>query len=744
MRIEGTARTVTAGGTVGYAATGLDGSGRPIVDLTSATTFRITATGPCAGSLCTATRAGSYTVVGTVTIPDGTFRGSTTLRVVPGPIDRLSLIPRSASLVAGRAVTFRASGADAFGNSLGDVTSSTSFTMPAPGRCIGAACTATKAADYTVRGTAFVAGRAITGAATLVVLPGPVDVLAISPPRARAQAGQTANFRAQSVDAYGNPVADLTDQATFTMTAPGSCTGGSCSATQAQAYAVSASVVAGGVPLRGVAVLDVAPGPQARLLLDPPSAVATPGRSITFRAYGSDAYGNQLGEVTGLTTVGIGPDGTCTGRSCSASGVGPHEVTASATLVTGTATAKAKVLVVGTDIVGLRLNPRSAQIRTDQKATFSAVGVDGNGNVVTDLTGYAVFGISPDGQCSASACTARQLGMHSVRGTLATPEGTVTDEVPVELVPKGGVADQAPGEIAAIQVSPKIAQADAGAAITYIATGVDANGTPVADLTDQTTFAMLPDGSCAGPSCVATTPGPHTVTGTFNGVPATAGAKPSGVTVSRSALRTPPRAVAAQILSAEASLDVTAGPGSCLVSTPDLTTLTATTQPVDDGGAAVRVDGIFAARFATCPVVVLFDGKAVQDVTRIRQDGTIVATTTIPQDSSQRTGTAEVIAIDGRAIKQVAYTVPVAAAAGANWLLWLLLALALIAAGIVANSARDRRQRRWVAQHVVVAPVPSQGRVSTSRDPDSGPSLGIRLVPRSEPGTIHISTEEDR
>ena len=198
--------------------------------------------------------------------------------------------------------------------------------------------------------------------------------------------------------------------------------------------------------------------------------------------------------------------GTCTDRSCSASAVGPHEVTASTDLDAGTATAKAKVLVVGTEISALRLNPRSAQIRPDQKATFSAVGVDGDGNVVTDLTGYAGFGISPDGRCTGNACTASQLGMHSVRGSLATPTGTITDKVPVELIPKRGVSDQAPGEIAGIQVSPRIAQADAGAAITYIATGVDTNGNPVADLTDQTTFAMSPDGSCAGPTCVATTP----------------------------------------------------------------------------------------------------------------------------------------------------------------------------------------------------------------------------------------------
>jgi hypothetical protein len=200
--------------------------------------------------------------------------------------------------------------------------------------------------------------------------------------------------------------------------------------------------------------------------------------------------------------------------------------------------------------------------------------------------------------------------------------------------------------------------------------------------------------------------------------------------------------VAATSLTADASLDVRAGPGSCLVSPPDLVDLTAATRPIDGGTASVQVDGRFATRFATCPVVVLVNGRAVQDLTRIGADGAIVAATTISHDPP--TGTAEVTAIDGRSIRQVAFTVPVAAPTSPSWLLWLLLALVLVVAAAVSNAARNRRQRHWVAQHVQVAPRPSQGRVSAGTEPDSGPSLGIRLVPRSDPATIDITTEEDR
>jgi hypothetical protein len=202
--------------------------------------------------------------------------------------------------------------------------------------------------------------------------------------------------------------------------------------------------------------------------------------------------------------------------------------------------------------------------------------------------------------------------------------------------------------------------------------------------------------------------------------------------------------LATPALSGHASLDVRAGPNSCLVSPPDLTDLTAAAGPTDNGATSVRVDGTFDARFATCPVVVLVDGRAVQDFTTIRADGTILAITEIPQEPPRAGGTVEVTAIDGRAIKQVGFTIPTPPPTGPNWLLWLLLALAILVSATVARSARDRRQRRWIAQHVQVAPTPSQPAVSADREPGSGPSLGIRLVPRSDPATIHITTEEDR
>jgi len=189
--------------------------------------------------------------------------------------------------------------------------------------------------------------------------------------------------------------------------------------------------------------------------------------------------------------------------------------------------------------------------------------------------------------------------------------------------------------------------------------------------------------------------------------------------------------------------------------------MTVTTQPSEGGTASVRVDGVFASRFATCPVIVLVDDRAVQDATTIAADGTIVATTMISSDpptgpgtdpgavpgtdpTDPRTGTAQVTAIDGRPIKQVGFTLPSAPVSGPGWFVWLLLALALLVLAAAANSARNRRQRRWVDQHVLITATPVPGSVTAGRQPDSGPSVGIRLVPRSDPARVDIAPEEHR
>lgn len=88
-----------------------------------------------------------------------------TLTVPVGPLSYLMLAPSTATFVAGEAQAFTAGGFDAHGNSLGDLTASTTFAGSTDLTCTADSCTTTKPGTYTVTGTS---GSA-TGTATVTV-----------------------------------------------------------------------------------------------------------------------------------------------------------------------------------------------------------------------------------------------------------------------------------------------------------------------------------------------------------------------------------------------------------------------------------------------------------------------------------------------------------------------------------------------------------------------------------------------
>jgi hypothetical protein len=78
-------------------------------------------------------------------------------------------------------------------------------------------------------------------------------------------------------------------------------------------------------PLRDSAELTVRPGPPAALELTPAAATINAGADQNYAVDVRDAYGNVRAQATSLT---IGPDGTCSGTTCTATQAGPHTVTA--------------------------------------------------------------------------------------------------------------------------------------------------------------------------------------------------------------------------------------------------------------------------------------------------------------------------------------------------------------------------------------------------------------------------------
>jgi hypothetical protein len=88
-----------------------------------------------------------------VTGTDGSLSATASLSVTTGPLASISLSPATATVTSGGSQTYAATGADQYGNSLGDVTGATTFTIAPDGSCTGTGCSATAAGPHTVTGT---------------------------------------------------------------------------------------------------------------------------------------------------------------------------------------------------------------------------------------------------------------------------------------------------------------------------------------------------------------------------------------------------------------------------------------------------------------------------------------------------------------------------------------------------------------------------------------------------------------
>ncbi len=110
----------------------------------------------------------------------------------------------------------------------------------------------------------------------------------------------------------------MTAATTFSIAPDGSCTGNSCTASNAGAHTVTGTDGAA----TGTASLTVTAQTVDHLVLAPASASINAGGSQSYTAEGFDSFNNDLGDFTAATTFSIGPDGSCTGNSCTATVAG--------------------------------------------------------------------------------------------------------------------------------------------------------------------------------------------------------------------------------------------------------------------------------------------------------------------------------------------------------------------------------------------------------------------------------------
>jgi hypothetical protein len=114
--------SVPAGSPVGVTVQGFDEHGTALGNAAASSQLSMTAPGSCSGTSCSATKPGSYTI----TASYGGKTATTSVSVVPGAVDHIVATGPSTVEISTRA-TFSIHAFDAYGNSLGDVTSASSL-----------------------------------------------------------------------------------------------------------------------------------------------------------------------------------------------------------------------------------------------------------------------------------------------------------------------------------------------------------------------------------------------------------------------------------------------------------------------------------------------------------------------------------------------------------------------------------------------------------------------------------------
>lgn len=158
--------STTAGDPVVYTVTGYDqfDNVRPAGATVTATKGATTIA--CPNGVCAPTSVGTWTV----DAANGSITDSTTLEVTAGPLATLVVSPDVTTVTPGTSVTYTATGADTYGNGLGDQTAASTFALRradgfgSAAACPDAVCTPADPGSYRV--TAI--RGAVTGTATLV------------------------------------------------------------------------------------------------------------------------------------------------------------------------------------------------------------------------------------------------------------------------------------------------------------------------------------------------------------------------------------------------------------------------------------------------------------------------------------------------------------------------------------------------------------------------------------------------
>jgi len=512
---------ITAGSTQAYTAEAFDQFNNSLGNVTSTTVFSIGtgAGGSWAANVYTSQNAGNWTVTGTYNI---TFSDTAALNVNAGAINHIVISPDNTTIIATTIQTYTAEAFDASNNSLGDVTSTTVFSIEASagGSWAASVYTSQNAGNWTVTGTY---NTTFLDTATLTVNAGTVDHIVISPDNATITATASQTYTAEAFDVGNNSLGDVTAQTTFTIDL---AAGGSWSAN------IYTSQTSGNWTVTGTysalpaspdtTSLTVAAGPPHHIVISPDNVTITAGSTQAYTAEVFDIGDNSLGDVTAQTAFSVdsAAGGSWSANVYTSQTSGNWTVTGiysgfiDTTALTVTASAPQYIVI----------SPDNVTISAGTSQTYTAEAFDAGNNSLGDVTAQTTFTIdlAAGGSWSANIYTSQTSGTWTVTGTYsALPASPDTTSLTITA-----------GTPHYIVISPDNVTISAGNSQTYTAEVFDIGNNTLGDVTAQTTFTidLAAGGSWAANVYTSQTSGNWTITGTYSALPASPDTTPLTVT----------------------------------------------------------------------------------------------------------------------------------------------------------------------------------------------------------------------
>jgi len=389
----------------------------------------------------------------------------------PGTLSAIVVSPNPHTMAVNATQQFTAVGTDFSG---ARVTFTPVWTVAAGGGTISSSGMFTASTvTGTFANTVVATSGGLSSSATVVVTPGPLATIVVSPNPDTLAIGGAQQFVAIGKDSSGNVVAFVPTwsvaSAGGTINATGLFTAGTVAGTFTNTIQAGSST-----GIKGNATVVVNPGVAASLVVTPNPITLGVGAAQQFNAVAKDANGNVVPVVPVWSVDSAGGTINAAGLFTAGTTLGTYNKTVKAT--SGALSGTATVTVVAGALATITVTPNPASMLTGATQQFGAVGTDAGGNVVAITPVWAV--VNGGGTINAGSGVFTAGGSagtfaKTVQASSGGISGTATVTVTAPVVPP------TPPSVAAITVTPNPVIMLANSQQQFAAVAVDGSGNPI-------------------------------------------------------------------------------------------------------------------------------------------------------------------------------------------------------------------------------------------------------------------------